>query len=171
MELLEYEKAIAKYNLSLSIKALPLITWDFYSQDFNSKQALISDVTTLNVLVNKNKWAFNWNFNEELGKDTVIIVTDSELKIVFVSKNMMKMNGYFPSEVIGNTPKMFQGKETSKLVLKEIRQAITNKKSFNKTVLNYCKDGSVYKCHIKGHPVFNQKGELVNFIAFEKIAA
>jgi len=171
MKLLEYEKAIAKYNLGMSIKALPLIAWDFYSQDFNSKQDLISDVTTLNVLVNKNKWAFNWNFNEELEKDTVIIVTDSVLKIVFASKNMIKMNGYLPSEVIGNTPKIFQGKETSKLVLKEIRQAIINKKSFNKTVLNYCKDGSVYKCQIKGCPVFNQKGELVNFIAFEKIAA
>jgi predicted Zn-dependent protease len=52
-----------------------------------------------------------------------------------------------------------------------LRQAILNKVPFEKNVINYCKDGSLYKCHIKGFPIFNNKGEVTNFIAFEKIAA
>jgi hypothetical protein len=29
--------------------------------------------------------------------------------------------------------------------------------------------GSVYACVIKGYPVFNNKGELIHYIAFEKL--
>jgi PAS domain S-box-containing protein len=171
MEFLEYEKAIAKFNLGLNIKSLPLISWDIFSQNFSNKQDLIFDNSALNKLETKNNWKSNWNFNNELQNDTVIVVTDTKLKIVFASKNMVKMNGYIPDEVIGQNPKMFQGIATNASVSNEIRLAIKNKKPFNKVVLNYCKDGSIYKCHIQGYPVFNQKGELTNFIAFEKIAA
>jgi PAS domain S-box-containing protein len=171
MEFLEYEKAIAKFNLGLNIKSLPLISWDIFSQNFSNKQDLIFDNSALNKLETKNNWKSNWNFNNELQNDTVIVVTDTKLKIVFASKNMVKMNGYIPDEVIGQNPKMFQGIATDALVSNEIRLAIKNQKPFDKVVLNYCKDGSIYKCHIQGYPVFNQKGELTNFIAFEKIAA
>ena len=81
------------------------------------------------------------------------------------------MNGYEAQEVIGNSPKMFQGAKTDLQVSNEIRQAILKKVPFEKNVINYCKDGSVYNCHIKGFPIFNNKGEVINFIAFEKIAA
>jgi hypothetical protein len=41
-------------------------------------------------------------------KDEVVIVTDAKLEIVFAS-HMTKMNGYVEEEVIGRSPKMFQG--------------------------------------------------------------
>ena len=81
------------------------------------------------------------------------------------------MNGYEAHEVIGNSPKMFQGAKTDLQVSNEIRQSILNKLPFEKVIINYCKDGSTYNCHIKGFPIFNHKGEVTNFIAFEKIAA
>ena len=86
-------------------------------------------------------------------------------------KALAQTKGYKVEEVIGNSPKMFQGPSTNLQVSSEIRQAILNKVPFEKNVINYCKDGSLYKCSIKGFPVFNLKGEVVNFIAFEKIAA
>ena len=66
---------------------------------------------------------------------------------------------------------MFQGQATDDAISREIGIAVQNQLPFEKTILNYCKDGSLYKCHIKGFPVFNKQGELTNFIAFEKIAA
>jgi PAS domain S-box-containing protein len=171
MEFLEYEKAIAKYNLGLSIKSMPLICWDMFSQSFSNKQASIFDYSILSKLEIKNNWNVNWDFGYMLQNDTVIVVTDAKLKIVFASRNMVKMNGYTPNEVIGQNPKMFQGKDTDNSISNEIRVAIENQQPFDKVVLNYCKDGSIYKCQIKGHPVFNKQGKLMNFIAFEKIAA
>jgi predicted transglutaminase-like protease len=84
---------------------------------------------------------------------------------------MLDLNGYYPNEVIGNSPKMFQGELTNKKVSQEISEAVKTKQPFDKIIINYCKDGSLYKCQIKGYPVFDVNGELINFIAFEKIAA
>jgi hypothetical protein len=65
---------------------------------------------------------------------------------------------------------MFQGPETCPHVLQEIREAIHSKISFEKTIENYKKNGKVYSCHINGFPVYNSKGEVSHFIAFEKNA-
>jgi PAS domain S-box-containing protein len=171
MEFSAYDKAAAKYYSGLEIKTMPLISWDIFAQSFSKKQSSILDNTVLSKLETKNNWETTWDFNHMLQNETVIVVTDSKLKIVFASENISKMNGYNPNEVVGQTPKMFQGKHTDPAISNEIRLAIQNQKPFDKVVLNYRKDGSFYKCHIQGHPIFNRKGKLINFIAFEKIAA
>lgn len=171
MEFLIYEKAKAIYNLGLKIKPLPLMSWDIFSHGFSNIQEVIKDHSALKKMKEKNNWTSDWNFKDELQNDTVIVVTDVKLNIVFASKNIIKMNGYTPNEVVGKSPKMFQGIKTDTKTSNQIREAIKSQKPFEKVVLNYCKDGSPYKCHIKGYPVFNERGIITNFIAFEKIAA
>jgi len=171
MEFKVYDAAFAKQYERGVIKVMPLESWDIYSQYLLQTNLLINDVNLLHQIANKNQWKSVWDFKESLQDETVIVVTDAQLKIVFASKNIKKMNGFEPYEVIGNSPKMFQGAKTDLQVSNEIRQAILNKVPFEKNVINYCKDGALYKCHIKGFPVFNDKGEVTNFIAFEKIAA
>ena len=97
-------------------------------------------------------------------------MTDVKLKIVFASHNIVNMNGYCEEEVLGKSPKMFQGEATNATTSSEIRKAIVEQKPFEKTVMNYKKNGDVYACIIKGYPVFNNKGELIHYIAFEKAA-
>jgi len=65
---------------------------------------------------------------------------------------------------------MFHGEKTDLIVSNEIREAIILKQPFEKTVLNYKKNGETYICKIKGFPIFDLKGKLSNFIAFEKAA-
>lgn len=171
MEFKVYDDAFAKQYENGAIKAMPLVSWDIYSQFLLQTNVLFHDVNSLHQIANKNNWKSVWDYKESLQDETVIVVTDAQLKIVFASKNIKKMNGYEAQEVIGNSPKMFQGPKTDSNISFEIRQAILNKVPFEKNVINYCKDGSLYKCHIKGFPVFNDKGVVTNFIAFEKIAA
>ena len=171
MEFKVYDAAFAKQNNKAPVNGMPLVSWDIYSQFLFQTNALINDVNSLNQIATKNQWESVWDFKENLQDKTVIVVTDAQLKIVFATKNIKSMNGYEANEVVGNSPKMFQGKQTDLQVSNEIRQAIINKIPFEKNVINYCKDVSLYKCHIKGFPVFNHKGEVINFIAFEKIAA
>lgn len=171
MEFKEYEKAIARYHNNMNLISLPLSSWSFYTSFFGKIRNSVGDTSLLETIVAQNKWKTTWSFNEQLQDDTVIVVTDASLKIVFASKNIVEMNGYVPEEVIGNSPKMFQGKLTNDKISREISIAVKEQKPFDKVIINYCKDGSIYKCHIKGYPVFNTKGKLTNFIAFEKIAA
>ena len=171
MILSNYENAIAKYYATLTLNSFPLTCWDFYAKSFDKLRITLSDTLLLNKIVEENKWNSSWDYKEKLQNETVIVVTDAKLKIVFASKNIEQMNGYKPNEVIGNSPKMFQGELTDELISQEISHAIKLQQSFDKVVVNYCKDGSLYKCHIKGFPIFDKKGKLINFIAFEEIAA
>lgn len=167
MEIKEYENAISKHFNNLAIKRLPLTSWDFFGPYYEKTKNSIGDSSLLNSIISSKEW----NFQQKLQDDTVIVVTDAVLNIVFASKNIVKMNGYSPNEVIGKSPKMFQGELTDDAVSREISIAVNSQQPFDKIIMNYCKDGSLYKCHIKGYPIFNEKGILTNFIAFEKIAA
>ena len=171
MEFKIYDAAFANQHQNVAIKPMPLVSWDIYSQYLLQTNVLLHDVNSLHQIANKNQWKSVWDYKESLQDETVIVVTDASLKIVFASQNIQAMNGYPAKEVIGNSPKMFQGPATDMFISSEIRQAILDKKPFDRQVINYCKDGSPYKCQIKGFPIFNHKGEVTNFIAFEKIAA
>ena len=160
----------AKYLRSLKWNAIPLISWGFSSTFHEQVKNIVLDTNKIANLAIDKKWKnVDWNFKNKL-EEKVILITDAKLNIVFASHNMYKMNGYAEEEVLGRTPKMFQGKETIIETSKEIREAITLQQPFVKQVLNYKKNGDLYYCNIEGFPVFNKKGELVNFIAFEQAA-
>lgn len=167
----EYDQSVETYIKSSRNKMMPLISWDIYSQTFSKLSSTLQDSTKLRLLSNNQNWIHNLNLKDELLNDTVIVVTDVKLNIVFASHNLLKLNGYRPEEVLGQSPKIFQGKETCQKTSFEIKEAILAQKPFDKIVTNYCKDGSIYKCQIKGYPVFDEKGVLQNFIALERIAS
>ena len=170
MEFREYENAVAAYVSGLNLKKMPLTSWNFYAEYFERTVKILSDTNLLRGISRLNSWSQEWDLHNELRNETVIVVTCSKLKIVFASQNIQKMNGYKPDEVIGNSPKMFQGEATDSFISKQIGEAIVSQKPFDKVVINYKKDGSQYKCHIKGFPIFNKNGKLINFIAFERAA-
>ncbi|WP_378185168.1 PAS domain-containing protein [Aquimarina sp. W85] len=164
-----YEEHLAKrYNASDNYH-LPLSCWEFYGEHFLAKAEFRKDIESLTKL--SNSWALHLDFyNELIVNKNVVVVTDPTLKIVYASHNLERMNGFLPTEVIGKTPKMFQGEQTCPSVSKKIRKAIDARQSFEESVINYRKDKSIYLCTIKGFPVLNYKGELINYVALEKAA-
>ena len=170
MDFCQYEDAVVKYHNTLDIKEMPIHAWPFHFDFLNSLKSVFDDANKLFKLSIVHKWSQqDWDFESKL-KEEVVIVTDAKLRIVFASKNIVNMNGYNNEEVIGQSPKMFHGEETDLEVSNEIRLAIQNKEPFEKKVLNYKKNGETYQCLIKGYPVFNSKGDVSHFIAFEKVA-
>jgi len=148
---------------------VPILSWDFHYEYLNELRAIFADLKKVDKISNRFKWN---DKNLEIKNrilDEVILVTDVNLKIVFASNGIKKMTGYTESEIIGKTPKLFQGPNTSKITLKEIRTAIQLQVPFQKTLDNYKKDGKTYKCKINSIPIFNLKGELSHFIAFESV--
>lgn len=148
--------------------SVPIMAWDFHYLYLNELKSTVSDLKRLNEISSQ----FSWNKEnleiEERIKNEVVLITDLTLKIVFASRGIKKMTGYKEEEILGKTPKMFQGPATSKVILEEIKEAIQLKVPFTKTLENYKKDGKTYKCHIDAVPVFNLKGKISHFIAFEK---
>ena len=167
----QYEEAIVNYHSVLRIKSLPIFSSNFHYEFLKEVKESFLDLNSLKDIAYQNKWksSSEWDIKAPI-KEEVIIVTDAKLRIVFASHNMVKMNGYLAEEVLGKSPKMFQGQVTDRVVSNEINVAIKSQQAFEKTVLNYKKNGEIYACLIKGYPVFNLKGQLSHYIAFEKAA-
>lgn len=171
-EFKNYDKAAAKFYISNKPKVFPILSWDLSGSFFNKTSRDLDDLRFLKNLAKSNRWSYRNTFNQELMiKEEVILVTDPELKIVYATNNIFKMNGYTLNEIKGKNPKIFQGEETSSKITQTIASAVKNKKPFEAVVVNYRKDGSPYNCWIKGEPIFNKKGKIVNFIAYEREVA
>jgi len=164
-----YDTMITSYYNSNSNKILPLSSWEFYGEYnatfFNFK----NDLDNLRKIT--KRWDFDKDYQTVLIKErSVIVITDPDLKIVYVTHNIKKMSGYTQDEVLGRSPKMFQGKNTCQETSRSIRKLVTKQQPFEVSILNYRKDMSTYMCKIKGYPVYNKRGKLVNYLAFEKVA-
>lgn len=170
IDLKPYDKSVASVTEGAQIGKMPLLSWDLYSVFFRALISAQQDLTLLNQLAKVYKWDLKLDLNDELKANDAILVTNSNLQIVFASYGIAQMSGYQPMEVIGNSPKMFQGTGTSAEKRAEINQAISQKKAFEVTLTNYRKNGEPYECHIRSFPIFNKKGELTHFIALEKAA-
>lgn len=159
----------SKENEALQRNSAPILAWDFHYEYLHELKVIFADLKKVKKISNRFSWDDNKLEIENRILDEVILVTDANLKIVFASNGIKKMTGYTESEIIGKTPKIFQGPKTSEIALKEIRTAIQLQVPFEKTLENYKKDGKTYKCKINSVPIFNIKGELSHFIAFESV--
>nr|WP_315157690.1 PAS domain-containing protein [uncultured Flavobacterium sp.] len=164
----DYENAKAKYFNALALKTSSILSMSFHEEFLGSIKKSFNDFNRLNEILPKNNVETDNDVLRNALLDDVVIVTDSNLKIVFASNNLSKMNGYSESEVIGNSPKMFHGAKTNKVISRQIREKIDQKLPFESKVINYKKNGKTYDCLIKSYPIFNKKGDLTHFIAFEK---
>lgn len=168
----EYDKAILGNASKLqSMVTAPLMSWDLHLlNSVNRNKFNESDLKKINVLAVENNWNLDTKVRRLLSDPDVVVVTNANLDIVFASENIFAMNGYYPEEIIGKKPNMFQGQGTETAIKKKIGAAISKRRPFSAKITNYYKDGTTYICEIKGFPVFNIEGDLVNFIAFERAA-
>ena len=157
----KYDKAWAKHYKKLNLLPLPLLSWDIFSNPN-------TEISTFNSI--QKNWVNKEDFQNQIANKSVII-TDSKLTILYVSKEITELTGYTTSEIIGNSPKMFQGVLTDNFTRNKIRKAVSKKHPFKEIVINYKKDGTFYKCEIEAYPKFDANNNLVNYIAFEKIAS
>ncbi|MUH37719.1 PAS domain-containing protein [Zobellia amurskyensis] len=166
-----YDEAAGKFYSKINISPVPLVSWDIHSMNFYGLCEKGKDVILIQNIAERNRWAYRKLDNLSLLDNEVVVITNNDLTIVHATGNIVSMTGYTPEEIIGNTPKLFQGEGTSQETLGKIKTAIERKIPFEAVVLNYKKDGSTYNCEIKAEPIFNNRGQLVNFIAFEKEVA
>jgi len=80
----------------------------------------------------------------------VILITGTEPldepgpKIVFVNQSVEASTGYSPGELIGQTPRIFQGPETDPAACRRIREALEKRLPVKEVLINYRKDGTSF---------------------------
>lgn len=164
----EYENAKARYFNTLDLKVTAMISMSFHGEFLGSVKLSFTDFNRLHQMLPKNTAVVSEESLRNSLLEDVVILTNTNLEIVFASNNLSKMNGYTEKEVLGNSPKMFHGEKTNADTSRAIRDRINKKLPFESKVINYKKNGKTYDCLIKSFPVFDAKGNLTHFIAFEQ---
>jgi PAS domain S-box-containing protein len=95
-----------------------------------------------------------------------VIFTDPEGAIFYANDGFSKMTGYDLSEIAGKTPiQLCRGELTDNDLLRNMVVAFTEGKTFNIEVAHYRKDGSYFWGRVKGQPVLDDKGAILNYFA------
>lgn len=101
-----------------------------------------------------------------------IIVTTAQLErpgpeIIFANAGFSRMTGYAVEEVIGKTPRMFQGRGTRREFLDHLKRNLSMGMPFLGDTINYRKDGTPYEVEVRISPVRDSKGVVTNFVAVQ----
>jgi len=79
-----------------------------------------------------------------------------------------ELTGYAKSETYGRNHRFLQGERTAQDRVAEIREAIDAQEPISLELRNYRKDGTEFWNRVEIAPVFDDNGELVNFVGFQQ---
>ena len=84
-----------------------------------------------------------------------ILITDATAKgkVIYANKAFKTLTGHEPSEVIGKTPRILQGKGTDKKVIDRLAVALKAGKKFEGKAINYKKDGTPFIMYWRVLPI------------------
>ncbi|MBK8395902.1 MAG: PAS domain-containing protein [Leptospiraceae bacterium] len=97
-----------------------------------------------------------------------VLLTDISRKITYMNKAFQDITGYNEEEVLGQTCKFLQGKETSQISINEIKSALDKKLPIQIEILNYRKDGSKFWNELSIAPVLDARGNLIQYVGVQK---
>ena len=89
-------------------------------------------------------------------------------KIIYANEALCKHTEYSLEELIGETPRIFQGTLTDKASTDRIRQSLVEKRPCTETLLNYTKTGTPFWVQMNIFPLTNEFGEVTHFAAVQR---
>lgn len=103
-----------------------------------------------------------------------VMVTEAEPletpgpRIVYANPALLALTGYTEAEVLGQSPRMFQGPGTDPAVLGRLRRALGAGELVQVELLNYRKDGTAFWAELHISPLRDAAGRLTHFIAIQR---
>lgn len=101
--------------------------------------------------------------------DNAVIITDAKGRTEWVNEGFTRMTGYSFEEAIRKTPaKLLQHDDVDIETIKRIQRALQAGEGFNEELLNYSRDNKPYWVSIDAQPIFDDDGQVQQFIAIER---
>jgi PAS domain S-box-containing protein len=89
-------------------------------------------------------------------------------RILYVNEAFTKTTGYTAEEIIGQSPRILQGPQTSRQDLNQLRGALERQEEVEIELINYRKDGSQFWVEMSIAPIFDDDGNCTHFIAVQR---
>ena len=100
----------------------------------------------------------------------LVIIADADGYIEWVNDAFIQITGYQLDEVVGRRPGDFlQGPETDSTTVEMMSTMLRQKSGFEAELINYTRENEPYWLSIEVQPVYDDQGELINFIALETV--
>jgi len=84
-------------------------------------------------------------------------------QIIYVNPAFSRLTGYQRQELVGQTPRILQGEETSRETLRRLREALGRGDPFEDEAVNYRKDGTPFIMRWYVEALRNRKGEITHY--------
>ncbi|MGI9388768.1 MAG: adenylate/guanylate cyclase domain-containing protein [Boseongicola sp.] len=102
-----------------------------------------------------------------------ILITTTDLDapgplIVYVNPAFEKMTGWSSSEVIGQSPRIFQGPKTDLRIFSDLREQLLLHRYWEGQTINYRKDGSEFWMEWSIVPLKNERGKVYQYVAIQR---
>ncbi|PZU95426.1 MAG: hypothetical protein DCE90_12840 [Pseudanabaena sp.] len=99
-----------------------------------------------------------------------IVITDATQTgnpMIYVNPSFERITGYSSDEAIGRDCGFLQGGDRNQIGILDLRRAIQEQRECHAVLLNYRKDGTPFWNDLYVAPVFNDYGELTNYIGIQ----
>ena len=102
-----------------------------------------------------------------------VVITDAQLDapgphIVFANPAVEKLSGYSHEELLGLSPRIFQGPKTNREALRRLREELPLGIPFQGITTNYRKDGTPYVVDWNIAPVRDQNGKIAHYVSVQR---
>lgn len=88
--------------------------------------------------------------------------------IRYANPAFARLAGRDLSQIVGQSPRFMQGRETRLETLDTFRQALAAGERFHGYLTNYRGDGTKYRAEIDCRPLRDASGQVMHFVAFER---
>jgi PAS domain S-box-containing protein len=133
---------------------LALVLWQLWSQRERAEglaRQLSQDVDQLSLVAQKTT--------------NVVIITDADMRILWVNQGFTRVSGYTSSDAVGRTPReLLASENTSRETMDQLSRARERGESCRVEILDRAKDGREYWMDIENQPIRNHAGKLTGFI-------
>ena len=97
-----------------------------------------------------------------------IVVTDPEGNIQFVNYAFETITGYSREEAVGQNPRILRSGRQSRPFYEKLWATISGGEVFHDLLINRRKDGTLYTEEMIISPVYNNSGQLMNYVAVKR---
>ncbi len=103
-----------------------------------------------------------------------VIITDGDVlaeggpRMIYVNRALMEATGYAEAELIGQSPRIFQGKNTDKAALARVKAGLRAGRTIREEVLNYTKQGRPYWTELNIAPIRDASGQTRFFLSVQR---
>lgn len=147
-------------NYDYYIRIYPTATGlSFYFQDITSEKSSRYELKLLRTAIDK--------------ANDVVLITTADLEkpgptVVYANEAFERVTGYSRQDIIGQSPRLLQGKETERKNLDTLKQALQSSEPIRVLLTNYTKDGRSYYNEVDISPIKDNNGVTTHFVAIER---